>query len=120
MDSSLQKNTWNIEAGEKATVSEALAASQIPTPSGKLWTAIRTHYGLPEAIVVDKVQSTVTLPSGWTVVRDPEDHYGRCCIIKDHQGVSVGGTFLKNTGYDYYGRTHFKEDRLKVLGIIAK
>lgn len=124
----MQKNTHGgpdghgsevIMAGEKAAVAEALVVSRIPTPSGENWEAIRAHYQLPEAVVVDKVQSKVTLPPGWTIVLDPTNPYGRCCIIKDHTGAAVGSTFLKNTGYDYFGNTNFKEDRLKTLGIIA-
>lgn len=107
-----------IEAGEKQAVLAALKASRIPTPSGASWEAIQTHYSLPPPVRADNVQSKVTLPPGWTVKKDPNDYYGRCCIITDHDGVKVGRTFLKNTGYDYYGSTSFNKERLKELGIL--
>jgi hypothetical protein len=128
MRSPLQKNTGGnpgfdshlIEAGEKAAVREMLADSRIPTPSGSAWDAIVAYYNLPAAQPIDEVQSRVTLPPGWKIEKNSTDPYGRCCIIRDHEGKEVGDTFLKNTGYDYYGSTNFSKDRLKALGIICE
>jgi hypothetical protein len=119
---SLQLNTLGspseIEAGEKRAVEDALKASRLPTPNGNGWDAIKKFYSLPDPEPVDRVQSKVTLPPGWTIKKDPSDPYGRCCIITDHEGEKVGSTFLKNTGYDYYGNTHFNKERLQKLGIL--
>lgn len=106
------------ESNEKAAVQEAMHNQRLPTPKGSDWEAIRQYYSLPEPVQVDSVQSTVVLPPGWSVDTDPDDVYRRCCIIFDHEKKKVGGTFLKNTGYDYYGRIHFNSDRLKELGIV--
>jgi len=129
MYNSLQKNTIGVPcggssaaimAGEKAAVKEQMAAGRIPTPDGKLWDAIVAHYGLPSPVKVDSVQSTVTLPPGWKIRANPSDPYGRCTQITDHEGQVIGGTFLKNTGYDYYGSTSFNKERLIALGILTE
>ena len=105
---------------EKAAVDDMLASSKIPTPKGELWNAIVEHYSLgPDCCEhVDSVQSKVKLPKGWKVQKNPSDPYGRCCDILDHEEKKVGSTFLKNTGYDYYGHTSFNKDRLKELGVV--
>lgn len=111
-------SSTEIEYGEKAAVKDALVNQRIPIPNGKYWDAIKEHYHLPEPVPVDKVQAKVVLPPGWKVEKDTKDVYGRCCIIYDHEHVVIGRTFLKNTGYDYYGSTNFEKDRLKELGIM--
>ena len=124
---SLQNNTrgvWNggssaeNERGERQAVAEALVESRLPTPEGEEWKAIQKFYNLPEPTKLDNVQSKVTLPEGWTVTRDSSDPYGRCCLIYNGNGEKVGSTFLKNTGYDYYGNTYFDNKQLQKMGIL--
>jgi hypothetical protein len=127
MNNSLQKNTIGVPcgggssaaimAGEKAAVKEQMAAGRIPTPDGYDWAMISAFYELPPLVKMDNVQSRVTLPPGWKIRADPSDPYGRCTKIIDHEGQVVGSTFLKNTGYDYYGCTSFNKERLIALGI---
>lgn len=104
-------------AKEHSAVQGALQNNRIPTPSGREWDAICRKYPNVTSEKHDIVQSSVQLPPGWTVKEDPDDPYGRSCVIRDHEGQRVGGTFLKDSGYDYYGYTYFNKDRLVELGI---
>lgn len=108
-----------IMARERSAVNNALVTYSIPTPSGAQWDAICAKYPEVTSQKVDEVLSKVTLPSGWSVTKDPSDPYGRCCLIIDHTGEKVGSTFLKDTGYDYYGSCSFSRTQLVKLGIIS-
>ena len=100
---------------EEDAVNESLIANCIPTPKGETWDAIMKKWSEVKIEKVDHVQSKVTLPSGWKVVKDPKH---RCrCIILDHEGQEIGETSLKNTGYDYRGWTFFDRERLQELGV---
>lgn len=110
-----------VQLFEKATIDSVLITGDImPTPKGKNWESIMTFYGLPEPVPIDKVLSKVTLPKGWKICKDPEGVSGRKCLIKDETGSNVGGFFLKNALYDYFGSIWFDEDRLVELGVINK
>ncbi len=105
----------DITDGEEDAVNESLNANCIPTPKGETWDAIMKKWSEVKIEKVDHVQSKVTLPSGWKVVKDPKH---RCrCIILDHEGQEIGETSLKNTGYDYRGWTFFDRERLQELGV---
>jgi hypothetical protein len=103
---------------EATAVGKALAQSLLPTPDAKNeeWKAIAEHYKLPQPVLHDKVLSKVQLPTGWTVSANRTDN--RRMVITDHEGKTVGGSFLKDTGYDYYGSVYFDRDRLVELGVL--
>lgn len=103
---------------EAKAFGEALSASLMPAPkeNDPEWKAIVAHYKLPQPVKHDHVLAKVTLPTGWTLV--PSKHDNRRMVIMDHEGKVVGGSFLKNTGYDYYGSLYFEKDRLVELGVL--
>lgn len=111
----------NIEYREQQAVENALKANRVPSINKTdNWDAIKKFYKLPDEKQIDSVLFEIVLPDKWTIKLDNNDPYKRCCIIYDHENNEIGGIFLKDTGYDYYGYTTFNEDRLLELGIITK
>nr|QBK85454.1 MAG: hypothetical protein LCMAC101_00410 [Marseillevirus LCMAC101] len=113
-------SSTKIEAREKEAAADSQESGRMPTPSGRLWDSIKSHYNLPDPRRIDKVLSEVTLPAGWKIGADPNDPDRRSTVIIDHEGQTVGCIFLKDTYYDRFGYTSFDKERLQDLGIVPK
>jgi hypothetical protein len=97
----------HIQRMEREAVIIAIGRGQMPTPICKGWEKIKADHGLPEPVPVDRVLSTVTLPTNWTCQININDPYRRSVDILDSNSLKRGHFFLKKTPYDYYGYTSF-------------
>jgi hypothetical protein len=103
-----------IEDREKAAAAHAAKNFNIPTPKGKLWESLKEALKL-KVTPKDSVLVSVAFPQGWTMLSDQDDRSRRRYLILDKKGREVGSTFLKNTGYDYYGSTSLNEEAVKSI-----
>lgn len=76
---------------------------RLPIPDEKTRAALVVK-GVVFGNVLDKVLISATLPSGWSIQRAPDTSDERYRILYADTGAGITSIFIKNSGYDYYGR----------------